>query len=372
MNGPLNVREYEEATVGRQNGIANGIARKEDTMTDKHWRSRIATLAALIALMLGVTACGGDEDEAEPGGNGEAGAVEVLRMGIEPWIGYGPWWVADEKGFDKEHGVDIKITNFTTDQDINSAFAAGRLDASNIATHTGLRFIGAGLPLKIVLFEDVSREADAVLAGPNVDSVDELQGKKVAYEEGTTSDLLLRYALNQSGMSIEDVEVVPIPAADAGAAAIAGRVDVAVTYEPYLTAALGQDEDFKLLYTAGERPGLISDILVVNEEFASEKADVIVSALKAWNDAIEFYRSNPEEAQAIIANTVGAKPEELKESFAGVDLFDLEQAQEMFEGDFVPLANEIEEILNQQESLEGDPDVEAVLDTSFLERALEE
>ena len=46
----------------------------------------------------------------------------------------------------------------------------------------------------------------------------------------------------------------------AGAAAIAGRVDAAVTYEPYLTVALKQGKGFHLIYTAGQRPGIISDL----------------------------------------------------------------------------------------------------------------
>ena len=42
----------------------------------------------------------------------------------------------------------------------------------------------------------------------------------------------------------------------------------------------------------------------------------------------------------------------------------------MLAGDFVTLSNDIEEILKGQGTLEGDPDVEAVLDTSYLEQAL--
>lgn len=348
-------------------------------------RYALALLALGLALAAG--ACGGGDDEeaaeapateaattgAADTGAGEeeapAGDLPVIRMGIEPWIGYGPWWVADVQGFDTANGCDIRITNFTTDADINSAFASGRLDVSNIATHTGLRFIGAGLPVKIVLFEDVSTTADAILAGEGVESVADLAGKTVAFEEGTTSDLLLRYALEQNGLTIDDIEVVPIPAADAGAAAIAGRVDVAVTYEPYLTAALGQDPQFKLVYTAGERPGLISDVLVANADFAEQNPDALVCAMKAWDEAVAFYNANTEEAQGIIAEKVGAQPEELAESFAGVELYDLAQSQEFLETEFVELANQIEEILKQQESLEGDPDAASVVDTTYLEQA---
>ncbi len=340
-------------------------------MTRRQRRLFFTALVPLIALTLALTGCGGGGEESKPGTTAGGGEMKTLRMGIEPWIGYGPWWVADAKGFDKKHGVDIKIKNFTTDADINSAFAARRIDAENLATHTGVRFLGSGVDLKLVLFEDVSRTADAILAGPGIKSIKDLAGKKVAFEEGTTSDILLRYALAQNGMSIDDVKVVPIPASDAGSAVIAGRVDVAVTYEPYLTAALKQGKGFHLLYSAGKRPGLISDLLAVNPDYASENRGAIVAALQAWGDAMDFYNSNTDEAQAIIADRVGAKPEELKESFAGVDLYDLQKSQKFMSSEWLPLADQVIKILkSQKDGLEGDPDVKAATDDSFLKEAL--
>jgi NitT/TauT family transport system substrate-binding protein len=294
----------------------------------------------------------------------------VIKMGIEPWIGYGPWWIAIEKGYDTKHGVKIQASTFTTDADINSAFAAHRIDAENLATHTGVRFLGSGVDLKFVLFEDVSLTADAVLAGPDIRSIKDLKGKKVAYEEGTTSDLLLRYALAKNGMSIDDINVVPIPASDAGAAAIAGKVDAAVTYEPYLTAALKEGKGFHLVYTAGRRPGIISDLLAVDPAFAQEHPDAIVGALRAWDDALAFYRSHTAEAQAIIAKKVGAKPADLKESFQGVLLYRPKQSLAFMQKKWLPLAAQVTTLLKQQDSLKSQPDVKAATDSSFLRKAV--
>ena len=97
--------------------------------------------------------------------------------------------------------------------------------------------MAAGLPIKIVALLDVSKTADAIISDGTVTDIKGLKGKQVAYEEGTTSDILLNYALGQNGMTIADIQKVPMPAADAGAALIAGKVPVAVTYEPYLTLA---------------------------------------------------------------------------------------------------------------------------------------
>jgi NitT/TauT family transport system substrate-binding protein len=334
---------------------------KERNMT----RRRLALLAAAassLAVAAGVS--GVARTSAQP-----SASPTVIKMGIEPWIGYGPWWIVIAKGYDRKHGVQIKASTFTTDADINSAFAAHKIDAENLATHTGVRFLASGVDLKFVLFEDVSMTADAMLAGPKIHSIKDLKGKKVAYEEGTTSDLLLRYALAQNGMTIKDIKVIPIPAADAGAAAIAGRVDAAVTYEPYLTVALKQGKGFHLIYTAGKRPGLISDLLGVDPSFAAAHPNAVEGALRAWGDAMDFYRSHTVEAQAIIAKKVGAKPADLKESFQGVQLYDLKQSLAFMQHKWLPLAKQVTAILKTQGSLKSQPNVKAATDASFLTKA---
>ena len=184
----------------------------------------------------------------------------------------------------------MEIINFNTDADINAALAAGQLQCGNIATHTAMNFIAAGLPIKIVALLDVSKTADAMISDGSVTDIKGLKGKQVAYEEGTTSDILLNYALAQNGMTIADIEKVPMPASDAGAALIAGKVPVAVTYEPYLTLALKQNDKVKMIYSAGENPGLISDVFVVRDEFLAEKPGQVVALLKAWDAALADYR----------------------------------------------------------------------------------
>lgn len=310
-----------------------------------HLHCRAGLAAMLAGLACTIAACGGSSGTSSTSASapatssaGPTAAAKpepgTFRMGIEPWLGYGPWRVAEEKGYFKSNGMDVKITNFSTDDQINSAFASGKLDGTNIATHTALRFAAAGLPIKIVLLEDESLKADAMLSGAGIGSIKDLKGKKVAFEEGTTSDILLSYALTQNGMTKKDIQPVPIPAADAGSAFIAGKVPVAVTYEPYLTAALKQDKQAKLLYTAGEDPGLVSDVFVVTDDTLKQKPGQIAGLIKSWGQAVDYYARNPKDAQAIITKSVGAKPGELSTAFAGVKLYNLADNKEQLGGTF--------------------------------------
>src|SRR5260221_3601044 len=125
-----------------------------------------------------------------------------------------------------------------------------------------------------------------------------------------------------------------MPAADAGSALIAGKVPVAVTYEPYLTLAMQQNPKVKMIYSAGENPGLISDVFVVREEFLKEKPGQIVALLKAWDAALADYRKDTAGGRAIISQAVGAKPEELATAFDGVVYYSLSENKAQLNGDF--------------------------------------
>jgi NitT/TauT family transport system substrate-binding protein len=294
-----------------------------------------------------------------------------IKMGIEPWLGYGQWHIAAKKGLFKAAGLDsVEVINFNTDADINAALAAGQLQCGNIATHTAMNFIAAGLPLKIVALLDISKTADAMVSDGSVTDIPGLKGKQVAYEEGTTSDILLNYALSQNGMTIADIEKVPMPASDAGSALIAGKVPVAVTYEPYLTLAMQQNPKVKMIYSAGENPGLISDVFVVREEFIKEKPGQIVALLKAWDAALADYRADTAGGRAIISEAVGAKPEELATAFDGVVFYSLAENKTELPGNFTTkVIPEVHAAARKAGILQKDVDLSTAIDARFVDAA---
>lgn len=259
----------------------------------------------------------------------------TLKMGIEPWLGYGQWHVATAHNLYKQQGLDnVEVINFAEDKDINAALASGQIDAANIATHTAMGMISAGLPVKVVLLLDRSQTADAMLVSKDVTSLKDLKGKQVAYEEGTTSDILLRSALAKAGLKYSDIKPVPMPASSAGSALIAKRVPVAVTYEPYLSVAMKGDPSLKMLYSGASDPGLISDVLVVRDEVIKNKPGQIAALIKTWDAAVAHYQANTQADRAIIAKAVGASVEDLNTAFDGVKYYTLAENKAVLGGEY--------------------------------------
>jgi NitT/TauT family transport system substrate-binding protein len=293
-------------------------------------------------------------------------AAPTLRIGTQPWLGYGPWWIAQERGFFAARGVNVHLVNFVQDQDVNAALASKRLEGANIATHTAIKFVDRGVDVRLVLLMDASYEADAIIASSSIKSVKDLRNKRVAFEEVTTSDLLLTYALQKNGMSKSDIRPVPMPAADAGSALIAGRVDVAVTYEPYLTAALKRSDKHSLIYSARSKPGLISDALAFRPDVLEKNPEAVRAMLLAWQDALDFMASNPKEAKAIIARNVESSLEELEPALAGVKFYGLKEAKTAFRGDFGDVVREVGQVMRSNGWISSTPNPDTLLSTTYL------
>lgn len=328
----------------------------------------------LLAVLVAMVAAGcGSSNKSSTTGQGASSIPATpesgtFHLGTEPWLGYGPWWIAKDKSLFAKRGLTTEVTNFTTDDQINAALASGKLDGANIATHTALRLAASGLPISVVLLEDESETADAILAGPGVNGIGDLKGKKVAYEEGTTSDILLQHALSANGLTIKDIQPVPMAAADVGAALVAGKVQIGVTYEPYISTVLKAHADYKRIYAASEDPGLVGDVLVVRNDVLKSKPGQVAAMLRTWGDSVNYLNTNKADGQTIITKAVGAQPGDLTTAFDGVKIYTIAQAGALLHGDYVnKTIVDVKQAASAAGLLHGDINPSSLITTTYID-----
>ena len=324
-------------------------------------RSSAAGVISISALLL--AACGG-------GGGGTAeGETPEVTMGVSAWIGYGMWHIAEDQEFDEANNVDLEVKNFDKGADRNAALLSGELQAASMGAHYALMLAEQGAPITVVMAQDVSLAADGIVARGDVKSVEDLKGKQVAYEEGQTPDIMIHTALADHGMTIDDIEKIPMSASEAGAGFVSERVDVAVTYEPYLSEA--KNAGGTVIYDAGEHPGLISDVLVIRNDYLESDPEAVTSLIKTFQSSYDYYGSNEEEGRQIIAEAVGSDVESLSSAFDGLEYWDIAKNKEEMSGPYVEetLPVMIKSAVDAG-ILESDPqDLNALFDTSFIEQA---
>lgn len=341
-------------------------------------RELVLGLLVAVGLALALGACGSGGGGGTDGGATQS-AIQIparpegdgtFRLGTQPWIGYGPFTLAQQRGIFEREGLNVSITNFKEDKQINAAIASRRLDGLNAGLIQALNFAQAHLGTKVVLVEDISTRADAILAGPDIRSVADLRGKKVAYEEGTTAEVLLRYALRANGMSIDDIVKVPIAATEAGPAIIAGRVDAAYTYEPFVTSALDAGKGIHAIFTAGEKPGLISDAFIVRDDVIEQTPGRVAAMIRSWQQALDYYKANTGAAQGAIAQDLGADPGSLTTAFDGITFYDVDSNRSGFKsGELYDTIGVVAQIAKEAGLVSGDIDVRDLVDTRFVDAA---
>ena len=168
-----------------------------------------------------------------------------------------------------------------------------------------------------------SNGGDGIVAIKDIKTIADLKGKKVAVNEGSVSEFYLNVLLGKAGLKESDLNTVNMTAADAGGAFVAKRVDAAVTWEPWLTK--GKSTDFgHLLVDSSTTPGLITDVIIVKTAWASAHQKDVAAIVKSWNEAVAYYRANPDESIAIMAKGVGGwlkDPKEFKATLPGIKFY---------------------------------------------------
>ncbi len=272
---------------------------------------QIGILIILVAVT-GFVAWYATSQKAEPPTTGQP-----LRIGVVPWIGDGVYYVAQAKGFFAQEKVNVEFVNVDDFAIAKELLTAGKVDAIYLTPETVAVLNDAGVKLKIVAANDLSAGADGIIATPDIKNIEDLKGKKVAFEIGSTSHFLLSYLLNQKGLTTKDLHVVEAIAPDAGATFVAGKVDAAVTWEPWLSKA-AERVGGHLLISSKDAP-VIFDMPILRAEVVDSRPQDVKAMLRAVFAAQKWISENkPEEVAKVIAGPLKISQQDAIDQMLGV------------------------------------------------------
>lgn len=310
--------------------------------------------------MLGAVGCANETKE----------APKKIKIGLSPWPGWYVWYLVQDKGFFKKHNVDVDLVWFPVYSDSLQAMNTGKIDGNSQALSDTLAPLSKGIDQRIVLVNDNSAGGDGIVVKPQYKSIKDLKGKKVVTELGTLEHLLLLTALEKNGMTEKDVDFSNMTVNDAGPAFIAGNLDAAVLWEPFLSKAIAEGKGVKI-FSSKETPGLIPDLLVMNGNVVDTRKEDVKNIIAAWYDALEYWKNNPEESITIMAKHADTSVAEYKQLVEGTKIFTVDDNINAFEkkedltylgysgkkmGDFLKGLNMLDKV----------PDLEKSFDPSFV------
>jgi len=277
-------------------------------------------LFILVALVL--SACGASNSGTSTKYSG------TIHIASSTWTGYALIYLANAKGIWRQHGLDVNFKDIEDPNDRFIALAAGRLEGMASTVDAFARQQSNGVGAVEVFPIDASVGGDGILAANSIQSVADLKGKTVGVNQGSVSEWFLAQVLEKNGLHLSDVREQNMTSGAAGAAFVASKLDVAVTWEPWLSKAKART-DGHILVSSKQYPDLIMDSFAFRKDFIQKYPDTVKDFMKAYYDAFTWMQANQTEAIKVIGDAVQESPSDVSADLSTMTLFDLSTGKQV-------------------------------------------
>ena len=142
-----------------------------------------------------------------------AHAGEKLTVLLDWFVNpdHAPLYVALEKGYFKEKGLDVELIAPSNPNDPPKLVAAGKADIAVSYQHQHQMQVDQGLPLvRIATLIATPLNSLVVLDNGAINSIADLKGKTIGYSVGGFETALLNVMLAQEGLRLEDVKLINV------------------------------------------------------------------------------------------------------------------------------------------------------------------
>ena len=264
----------------------------------KYKKNRFFLPILLASLLLLLAACGNNE---ETTGKGKK---DTIKIGYQK--GGTTLLLKDKKELEnelKEKGYKVEWSEFTHATAILEALNAGSIDFANAGDAPAIMALSKGMDFRYIASEPSAPDTQGILvhSDSGIESVKDLKGKRVAYNQASIAQYLLTKALEKDGLSIDEVESVYLAPPDASIAFNQGDVDAWVIWDPYLTVA---EQAGNKILTTSEGITTYRSFYYSTKEMTDEYPDVVKAYVDHLNKLGKSINEDPTEAAALLeANT---------------------------------------------------------------------
>ncbi|MGK9214148.1 ABC transporter substrate-binding protein [Neorhizobium petrolearium] len=228
-----------------------------------------------------------------------------VRLGADAYTTGAQIWVAKDKGYFKEEGIDPQVSIYATGIESLDAVLTGRTDIGvGLDFPTALRMQSRQLTILASIFKS-NPGWHKLAVSDKIKGPQDLAGKTYGIASGTAQHLVTVKYLENHGVSADKVTLTPFSSLIEIVASLkAGRLDGAFVWADGTKQAT--DSGYKILADDSEAKLNQRAYINANTAFAKAHPDAVVNALKAIEKATVFINEHKEEAAAIIASNTKA------------------------------------------------------------------
>lgn len=209
-------------------------------------RKRLIPAAALVALTIGLAACGAPaaappgQNGAPAGQGGGSGDKIIIGVGGQTLLTYMPTTLAAQLGYYKEAGLDVELQDLQGGSKALTAMIGGSTQVTSGYYEHTIQMQAKNQSIKAFVDMGESSGVALIVAPKNKDkikTVADLKGKNIGVTSpGSSTDMYVKYLLNKDGLGKDAASVSAIGAGSSAVAAVENsQVDAAVMLEPDIT-----------------------------------------------------------------------------------------------------------------------------------------
>lgn len=293
---------------------------------------KILAFLTVLCLMLALAGCGGNDAPAKAPKEKVKVSLGMLRL-----TSSAPLFIAMDKGFFADEGIEIDAQWFDAAHPIAVATASSKVNVGATGITASLYNMAAN-GQKLGIVADKGREqkgysSSALLVTTDnfnngVQSLKDLKGKRIGItQKGSTFHYMLGRMLETQGMSLDDVEIVPLNKLSAVMAALESKqIDGCILNEPNITKV--QKAGYgKLVVQVGDVIPYQTSAIFYSPEFMQNK-DAANRFMKAYVKACNYYydaaiekkdAKKLDEVVNIVAKYVKAPADDIKAGLPYID-----------------------------------------------------
>lgn len=265
-----------------------------------------------------------NEDDDKPVSTG----TTEINLSLDEWIGYeslvyanGGLTTQPGSVFDRL-GIKVNLHIINDAEASSNALIKGDLDAAgytlNRTAFLSGKFADAGVGIVMPVFTNYSNGGDGIIAMSKFNSIESLVNAKIGVPKFSEAQSLVIWLVNKSDLPDADKQkiidnlILMKDAEQTGQAFFAGSLDVAATWQPYLSYA-EESTDSHILFDTTSSNKLILSGVVFRKDFSEANPELVTKFIEGILIAREEYEADFDTIRSVMPMFAGMSDEEIAE-----------------------------------------------------------
>ena len=267
---------------------------------------KLVAMLMTAVLTFGAVGCGGSEPAAESGLEEFSIVLDWYPNAIHSFL-----YVADEKGYFAEEGLDLVVNFPANTNDGISLPAAGRADLGiYYLQDVILTAVEEDVPI-VSVGSMVQESLNVVIAlkESGIDGAEDLAGKKIGYAGTALSEAQVKCMLEKAGVSAEECQLIDV-GFDLLTATTTGQVDATIGNMVNHEVPQLEEQGIEINYffpTDFGVPEYYELVFLAGQDAVENNPEKLQKFLRAAQKGFDFMQENPEEALQILLDNQNAE-----------------------------------------------------------------